>query len=106
MVGMNAVIMDEVELGDGCIVGALTFIRAAEKIPPRSLVVGNPFKISGTVSDEMLEWKTMGTKIYQNLPEQCFQTLRACDPLQEEINQPHLFEIQYETFRKKRKDSA
>ena len=106
LVGMNAVIMDEVELGDGCIVGALCFIRAGEKIPERSVVVGNPFKISGMVSDEMIEWKTMGTKIYQQLPRQCYQTLRPCEPLREEIRQQHVFEIQYEPFRKKRKDSA
>src|SRR5919202_3214240 len=39
LVGMNAVIMDNVDLGDECIVGALAFIKADEKIPARSLVV-------------------------------------------------------------------
>src|ERR1700712_4894078 len=39
LVGMNAVIMDEVELGDECIVGALSFIRQGEKIPARAMVV-------------------------------------------------------------------
>src|SRR5918997_2613372 len=45
LIGMNAVIMDEVELGDECIIGALCFIKQGEKIPGRSLVVGNPAKI-------------------------------------------------------------
>src|SRR5258705_6866043 len=36
LVGMNSVIMDNVELGDESIVGALTFIKEGEKIPPRS----------------------------------------------------------------------
>ena len=45
MVGMNAVIMDDVYIGDGSIIGALSFIKAGEKIPERSLVVGNPGKI-------------------------------------------------------------
>src|SRR6188768_2296406 len=45
LVGMNAVIMDEVELGDESIVGALCFINQGEKIPQRSMVVGNPAKI-------------------------------------------------------------
>src|SRR5215831_8018365 len=45
LVGMNSVIMDNVDLGDECIVGALSFIREAERIPARSLVVGNPAKI-------------------------------------------------------------
>ena len=35
LVGMNAVIMDEVDLGDECIVGALTFIKQGEIIPAR-----------------------------------------------------------------------
>lgn len=67
LIGMNAVIMDEVTLGDECIVGALTFIKAGEHIPNRSMVVGNPFKIIKQVSDEMMEWKTEGTKLYQAL---------------------------------------
>src|SRR5215217_5249600 len=45
LVGMNAVVMDNVEIGDECIIGALCFIKADEKIPARSVVVGNPHKI-------------------------------------------------------------
>jgi carbonic anhydrase/acetyltransferase-like protein (isoleucine patch superfamily) len=41
---MNAVIMDNVVLGDDCIVGALTFIKADEIFENRSLIVGNPAK--------------------------------------------------------------
>jgi phenylacetic acid degradation protein len=58
LVGMNSVVMDNVEIGDECIIGAMTFIKADEKIPPRSVVVGNPSKIVKQVSDEMLAWKT------------------------------------------------
>ena len=29
----------------------------------------------------MLEWKSEGTKIYQELPLECMNTLRECDPL-------------------------
>src|SRR4029078_2735460 len=68
LVGMNSVIMDNVDLGDECIVGALSFIKEAEKIPPRSLVAGNPAKIIKQVSDEMIVWKTKGTILYQQLP--------------------------------------
>ena len=81
LVGMNAVLMDEVELGDESIVGALCFIKSGEKIPPRSLVVGNPGKIIREVSDEMLAWKTEGTRMYQQLAAQCYDTLRPCEPL-------------------------
>lgn len=100
LVGMNAVIMDEVELGDECIVGALCFIKQGEKIPPRSLVVGNPSKIIRQVSHEMIAWKTEGTKIYQRLPQQCYDTLIPCDPLTEEVVQQPIFTADYKPLRK------
>ena len=100
LVGMNAVIMDEVELGDESIVGALCFIRQGEKIPSRSLVVGNPAKIVRQVSDEMLDWKSRGTKIYQELPQQCYDTLRPCEPLREAVDQTPVFPIDYSPFKK------
>lgn len=100
LVGMNAVIMDEVMVGDECIVGALCFIKQGETIPPRSLVVGNPAKIIQQVSDEMMAWKTEGTKLYQQLPQQCFQTLEVCEPLTEEIAQTPLFTSHYQPFKK------
>ncbi len=83
LIGMNAVVMDNVEIGEECIVGALCFVPAEMKIPRRSLVVGNPGKIIREVSDEMIAWKTKGTELYQSLPKECFETLRACEPLRE-----------------------
>ncbi len=83
LVGMNAVIMDNVQLGDECIVGALTFIKADEIIPARSMVVGNPYRIIKQVSDEMLHWKTEGTALYQQLPAEMQQYCKVVEPLRE-----------------------
>jgi phenylacetic acid degradation protein len=83
LVGMNAVIMDNVIIGDECIVGALSFVKADEQFEARSLIVGNPAKKVKTVTDEMIHWKTEGTKIYQQLPEDMFQHWKPCEPLQE-----------------------
>ncbi len=83
LVGMNAVIMDNAVLGDECIVGALVLIKQNEKIPPRSLMAGNPARILKQVSDEMIAWKTEGTRLYQQLPAECFESLRTCDPLRD-----------------------
>jgi phenylacetic acid degradation protein len=83
LIGMNAVIMDNVELGDECIVGALSFIKQDEKIPPRSLMAGNPAKIIKQVSDEMINWKSEGTKLYQVLPKEMFESWKECEPLRE-----------------------
>ena len=100
LIGMNAVIMDEVVLEEECIVGALCFIKQGEKIPARSLVVGNPSKIIRQVSDEMIAWKTEGTKLYQQLPRQCYDTLQPCDPLPEEIHQQPFSNSQYKPFKR------
>lgn len=81
LVGMNTVIMDEVEVGDECIIGALSFIKANSKIPNRSLVVGNPGKVIKQISDDMIAWKTKGTRLYQQLPGECHEHLRECEPL-------------------------
>jgi len=81
LVGMNSVIMDNVEIGDESIIGAMTFIKEDTKIPRRSLVVGNPAKIVKEVSDEMIAWKTKGTQLYQTLPKDCYEGLIECQPL-------------------------
>src|SRR5690606_25308976 len=83
MIGMNAVIMDDAHIGDESIVGALTFVKAGMSIPPRSLVVGNPATIVKSVSDDMLAWKTAGTKLYQQLPADCYESLKEVEPLRE-----------------------
>ena len=83
LVGMNSVVMDDAEIGDECIVGALCFIKAEMQIPNRKLVVGNPAIIKGNISDEMINWKSGGTKIYQKLPNQCRESLKECTPLTE-----------------------
>jgi len=83
LIGMNAVIMDNVEVGDESIVGALSFVKADEKFPGRSLIFGNPAKRIKDVSDEMITWKTEGTKLYQSLPREMFQCWQPCEPLRE-----------------------
>jgi phenylacetic acid degradation protein len=83
LIGMNAVIMDEAVVGAGCIVGALTFVPAKMEIPPRKVVVGNPARIVKDVSDEMLAWKTEGTRLYQRLPAAYHATMREVEPLRE-----------------------
>ncbi len=81
LIGMNSVIMDDVVIGDECIVGALSFVPAGMVIEKRKVVVGNPAKVIKEVSDDMIAWKTKGTKLYQQLPVDCHATLKACEPL-------------------------
>ncbi|MEM6697881.1 MAG: transferase hexapeptide repeat family protein [Bacteroidota bacterium] len=99
MIGMNAVIMDRVEIGAECIVGALAFVKADQKIPPRSLVVGNPARIIKEVSDEMIAWKTKGTQLYQQLPSDCRESLRPCEPLREVPDNRPSQEVLFKTWK-------
>lgn len=104
LVGMNAVIMDDAEIGDECIIGALTFVKAEMKIPNRKMVVGNPAVIVKDISDEMIAWKTKGTALYQQLPKELYETLKAVEPLREiPENRPtqEAFYKTLEEFRKK-----
>jgi phenylacetic acid degradation protein len=83
LIGMNSVIMDDAEIGDESIVGAMAFVKAETVIPRRSLVVGNPAKIIKQVSDDMIQWKSAGTQLYQRLPADCFKSLKEVEPLRE-----------------------
>lgn len=83
LVGMNSVIMDNVEIGEECVVGALSFVKAGMKVPKRSLVVGNPAKVIKELDDQFFEWKTKGTRLYQALPKECRKYLIPCEPLRE-----------------------
>lgn len=98
LVGMNAVIMDRVKIGDGCVVGALCFVPADMIVPDRKIVVGNPAKIVKDVSEEMLAWKTEGTKLYQQLPQDLRNTLKPCEPLREVPNDRKNQESKYKTW--------
>lgn len=99
LIGMNTVIMDDAEIGDECIIGAMAFVKAETKIPRRSLVVGNPAKIVKQVSDEMIAWKTKGTELYQQLPKECHETLREVEPLREVPANRKLQNDTYKTLR-------
>jgi phenylacetic acid degradation protein len=105
LIGMNAVIMDNVQLGDECIVGALTFIKADSIIPARSMVVGNPHKIIKAVSDEMMQWKTEGTKLYQQLPAAMNSSWKPCDPLRDvSMQKEQAAVVYYDTWSKRKSD--
>jgi phenylacetic acid degradation protein len=103
MVGMNAVIMDNVVLGDECIVGALSFIKADSIFEKRSLIVGNPAQKIKEVSDEMINWKTKGTALYQQLPSQMHEYCKPCEPLTAiEANRPNMQSL-YKTWNENKK---
>ena len=100
LIGMSAVIMDDVTIGAECIIGALTFVPAGMKVESRKVIVGNPARVVKDVSDDMLEWKTQGTKLYQSLPAMLRESWRETEPLREvPANRPDQKAL-YETWLK------
>ena len=100
LIGMNTVIMDNVILGDECIVGALSFIKADEIFESRSLIVGNPAKKIKEVTDEMINWKTEGTALYQQLPKDMFTGWAECEPLRTVPENRQTQSANYKTWNK------
>lgn len=103
LIGMNAVIMDNVLIGKESIVGALSFVKADTIFEPRSLIVGNPAKKVKDVSDEMINWKTEGTKLYQQLPKEMYERWEACEPLRERPAGVMSQKTEYKTWNETRK---
>ena len=91
LVGMNAVVMDEAEVGEQAIVAACSLVPAGMKVPPRTLVAGLPAKVLRPLKDAEIAWKLEGTRTYQNLTERCLRSLRETAPLTHiEANRPSL----------------
>jgi phenylacetic acid degradation protein len=81
LVGMNAVVMDEAEIGEQAFVAACAFVRAGFKVPPRSLAAGVPAKVLRDLSEEEVRWKHEGTLTYQQLTRRCNASLKEVVPL-------------------------
>lgn len=81
LIGMNAVIMDEAIIGPECIVAATAFIKAKFECPPRSLVLGSPGTIKRSLTEDEINWKTLGTREYQELTQRSLTSLREAEPL-------------------------
>jgi phenylacetic acid degradation protein/carnitine operon protein CaiE len=104
LIGMNSVVMDNVILEDECVVGALSFVKSDQRIPARSLLVGNPAKIVKRVSDEMITWKSEGTKVYQQLSNDMKNEWKVCEPLREIPKENENYDSNYKTWTETRKE--
>lgn len=81
LVGMNAVIMDQAEIGRFSFVAATSFVKARFVCPDRSLVVGSPASVKRALRQEEIEWKREGTREYQRLASRCLNQMVLCEPL-------------------------
>jgi phenylacetic acid degradation protein len=91
LVGINAVVMDGVEVGEYAFIGAHSFVPADMQIPARVVVSGTPARVRRELSDAELAWKANGTVVYQRLAQRCNAALHLVEPLEQiEPNRPSL----------------
>jgi carbonic anhydrase/acetyltransferase-like protein (isoleucine patch superfamily) len=67
LVGMNATILHDAEIGNNCVIGAGCLVSQGAKIPDNSFVVGIPGKIRGRPTEQQLWWAREGFKDYLEL---------------------------------------
>src|SRR5262249_30883747 len=56
IIGMGSTVLDEVEIGEFCILGAGALVAPGTKIPPRHLALGNPARVKRPLREEELAW--------------------------------------------------
>ena len=81
LIGMNAVLMDDVVVGENSIVGALAFVKEGTEIPTNTLWAGSPAKQIRELSEKEIGWKSRGTEVYQHLAQRHLQTEEEVEPL-------------------------
>jgi carbonic anhydrase/acetyltransferase-like protein (isoleucine patch superfamily) len=71
LIGMGAVILDEVELGPQCLVGACALVTQRTKIPGGSLVLGAPAKVVRPLTPEELAGLKYSAEKYADTAAYC-----------------------------------
>lgn len=91
LVGMNAVVMDQADIGAHSIIGAMAFVKKGMIVPERSLVAGAPAKIIKELNEKELSNKRLGTHMYQRLAQRSLATMKKVEPLRQvEANRARL----------------
>ncbi len=81
LVGMNAVVMDDVHVGENSFVAAMSFVKAGTQVPPGMLVAGVPAVVKRKLTDDEIGWKSAGTMVYQRLAQRYLATFAEVRPL-------------------------
>ncbi len=70
LIGMNATILHDAEIGDFCVISAGSLVSQGMTVPEQSFVVGVPGKIKGKVTRQQLWWVEEGSPFYHELAKQ------------------------------------
>jgi carbonic anhydrase/acetyltransferase-like protein (isoleucine patch superfamily) len=61
LIGNNATVLDNAEIGDHCIIAAGSVVAPETKFPAESLAVGVPAKVKGKLSQKQKDYITIGS---------------------------------------------
>ena len=64
IIGMGSTLLDNVEVGEECIIGANTLLAGGIKIPPQSLVMGSPGRVVRKLNEKDLNMLKMSSENY------------------------------------------
>ena len=67
IIGMGAIILDQAEVGERCIVGAGALVTPGTRIPPGHLAVGAPARVKRPLTDDELAWLESSAAHYVSL---------------------------------------
>lgn len=67
LIGNNATVLDDVEIGNCCVVAAGALVPEGMKVPDFSMVAGVPARIKGKVTEKHMGWVGRGIPIYTSL---------------------------------------
>jgi carbonic anhydrase/acetyltransferase-like protein (isoleucine patch superfamily) len=67
LIGISAVLLEDAEIGESCMIAGGTLVPPRMKIPDRSLVMGSPAKIKEKLNDEKLILLKLGVEAYVEL---------------------------------------
>jgi carbonic anhydrase/acetyltransferase-like protein (isoleucine patch superfamily) len=69
LIGMNATILHDAEIGNNCVIAAGSLVGQGSKIPDSSFVAGIPGRIEGETTERQLWWTREGVDGYLQLME-------------------------------------
>ena len=77
LVGMGAIILDNVKIGRNAIIAAGAVVLENQVIPAGKLVAGSPARIVRDLTPDALDRKRWGTSMYQTLPKRYRESLKT-----------------------------
>ena len=64
LLGMGAIVLDDAVIGDDCIIGAGALVTKGQVIPPKSLVMGSPGRVTRELRDEEIAFLKQSAENY------------------------------------------